>query len=170
MALTMTKHHENLLRYSTLSLLSMIKLFSSLETKMILKIPNETFLRITWYNRNYARTMKHFWLVAHFFFTFGRPGFENVFLTLVFRRCSPRHLRRRSISDLWTGKHRWLSTSTMPCSHFLKFHTTRMVSLHGVHAYLFRWTILLIGPYGGSFISPIAGFQMRCQITPFSSL
>ena len=47
--LTMTKYHGNLLKDSPLSLLSMVKIFSSLETKMILKIPNETFLRITLY-------------------------------------------------------------------------------------------------------------------------
>ena len=46
----MTKHHENLLRDSPLSLLFMVKFFSSLETKMSLKIPNETFLRITLYH------------------------------------------------------------------------------------------------------------------------
>ena len=49
MILTMTKYHENLLRDSPLSLLFIVKIFSSLETKMVLKIPNETFLRITQY-------------------------------------------------------------------------------------------------------------------------
>ena len=49
MILTMTKYHENLLRDSPLSLLSIVKFFSSLETKMVLKIPNETFLRNTLY-------------------------------------------------------------------------------------------------------------------------
>ena len=49
MILTMAKYHENLHRDSTLSLLSMVKFFSSLETKMIQKIPNETLLRITRY-------------------------------------------------------------------------------------------------------------------------
>ena len=49
MILTMTKYHENLLRDSLLSLLFIVKFFSSLETKMVLKIPNETFLRITRY-------------------------------------------------------------------------------------------------------------------------
>ena len=43
MILTMAKYHENLLRDSSLSLLSIVNFFSSLETKMILKIPNETF-------------------------------------------------------------------------------------------------------------------------------
>ena len=47
MILTMAKHHENLLRDSPLSLLSIVNFFSSLKTKMVLKIPNETFLRIT---------------------------------------------------------------------------------------------------------------------------
>ena len=51
MILTMTKHHENLPRDSPLSLLSMVEFCSSLETKMILKIPNETFLRITQYQQ-----------------------------------------------------------------------------------------------------------------------
>ena len=51
MILTMTKYHENLLRDSHLSLLSVVKLFSSLETKQVLKIRNETFLRITRYHR-----------------------------------------------------------------------------------------------------------------------
>ena len=49
MILTMTKYHENLLRDSPLSLLFIVKFFSSLETMMALKIPNETFLRITRY-------------------------------------------------------------------------------------------------------------------------
>ena len=49
MILTMTKYHENLLRVSPLSLLSMVKFLSSLETNMVLKIPNKTFLRITRY-------------------------------------------------------------------------------------------------------------------------
>ena len=49
MILTMAKYHENLLKDSPLSLLSVVKCFSSLETKMILKAPNETFLRITRY-------------------------------------------------------------------------------------------------------------------------
>ena len=49
MILTMTKYHENLLRDSPLSLLFIVKMFSSLETKMVLKTPNETFLRITRY-------------------------------------------------------------------------------------------------------------------------
>ena len=39
MILTMTKYHKNLLRDSPLSLLFIVKLFSSLETKMVLKIP-----------------------------------------------------------------------------------------------------------------------------------
>ena len=41
MILTITKYHENLLRDSTLSLLSIVKLFSPLKTKMILNITNE---------------------------------------------------------------------------------------------------------------------------------
>ena len=49
MILTMTKYHENLSRDSALSLLFMVKFFSSSVTKMILKLPNETFLRITRY-------------------------------------------------------------------------------------------------------------------------
>ena len=49
MILTRAKYHENLLKDSPLSLLSVVKFFSSLETKMILKTPNETFLRITRY-------------------------------------------------------------------------------------------------------------------------
>ena len=53
MILTLTKYHENLLRDGTLSLLSMVKFFSSLEVKMILKIPNKTFLRITRYFYNH---------------------------------------------------------------------------------------------------------------------
>ena len=51
MILTMTKYHENLLRDSPLSLLSIVKFSFSLETNMILKIPNETFLKITRYLR-----------------------------------------------------------------------------------------------------------------------
>ena len=49
MILTVTKCHENLLRVSPLSSLSIVKFFSSLETKKMLKIPNETFLRNTLY-------------------------------------------------------------------------------------------------------------------------
>ena len=45
----MIKYHESLLRDSPLSLLSIEKFFSSLDTKMIRKVPNETFLRITRY-------------------------------------------------------------------------------------------------------------------------
>ena len=50
MILTMTKYPENWLRDSTLSFLSIVECFSPLESKMILKIPNESFLRITRYN------------------------------------------------------------------------------------------------------------------------
>ena len=49
MILTMVKYHKNLLRDGLLPSLSIVKFFSSLETKMILKIPDETFLRITRY-------------------------------------------------------------------------------------------------------------------------
>ena len=51
MILTITKYHENLLRDSPLSLLYIVNFFSSLATKMILKKPNETFLRVTQYLR-----------------------------------------------------------------------------------------------------------------------
>ena len=54
MILTMAKYHENLVRDSPLSLLSIIKILSPLETKMIVKVPNETFLRITRYRNTYA--------------------------------------------------------------------------------------------------------------------
>ena len=37
--------YENLLKDSPLSLLSIVKSFSSFETKMILEIPDETFLK-----------------------------------------------------------------------------------------------------------------------------
>ena len=47
--LTMTKYHETSLRDSPLSSLFVVQLFSSLKTKMILKTPNKTFLRITRY-------------------------------------------------------------------------------------------------------------------------
>ena len=50
MILTMSKYHENLLSNSPMSLLFIVKFFSSLETKMVLKTPNETFLRITRYH------------------------------------------------------------------------------------------------------------------------
>ena len=49
MILTVTKSHENLLRDSTLSLLLVVEFFSSLETKIIKEIPDETFLRTTRY-------------------------------------------------------------------------------------------------------------------------
>ena len=47
MILIMTKYHENLLKDSPL--LFVVKFFSFLETKKVLKIQNETFLRITQY-------------------------------------------------------------------------------------------------------------------------
>ena len=50
MILTSTKYHGNLLKDSSWSLLSLVKFFTSLETKKILKIPNRTFLKITRYN------------------------------------------------------------------------------------------------------------------------
>ena len=49
MILIMAKYHENLLIDSPLTLLSMVKFFISLETKVVLKMPNETFLRINRY-------------------------------------------------------------------------------------------------------------------------
>ena len=52
MILTMAKYHKSLLKDSTLSLLCIVKFFSSLETKMIQKRPNETFLRDTLYLAN----------------------------------------------------------------------------------------------------------------------
>ena len=54
MILTSTKYHGNLLRDSPLSLLSIVKFFSSFEPKKVLKVPNETFLRITRYHREKA--------------------------------------------------------------------------------------------------------------------
>ena len=51
MILTMAKYHENLSRDSPLPLLVIVKLFPSLETKMILKMPIKTFLRITQYHK-----------------------------------------------------------------------------------------------------------------------
>ena len=57
MILTMAKYHENLLRDSPLPLLSMVNFLSSFETKMILKIPTETFLRITRYICNNKTTI-----------------------------------------------------------------------------------------------------------------
>ena len=47
MILSIPKYHENLLKDSNLSLLFVVKFFSSFKTKMILKMQNETFLRIT---------------------------------------------------------------------------------------------------------------------------
>ena len=49
MILMMTKYDENLLCDNTLSLLSIVKIFSSLETKMIQQVPNKNVLRITQY-------------------------------------------------------------------------------------------------------------------------
>jgi len=51
MILTLNKYHENLLRESILSLPFIVKFLPTLETKMILTIPNETFLRITRYRQ-----------------------------------------------------------------------------------------------------------------------
>merc|ERR1711989_110701 len=59
MILTLTKYHENLFRDSPLSLLFMVKFLSSLETKMVLKIPNKTFLRITRYYALYTRYLHY---------------------------------------------------------------------------------------------------------------
>ena len=60
MILTIAKYHENLLKDSTSSLLFIVKFFSPLETQMILKTPNETFLRITRYI--YVRIYVHEYL------------------------------------------------------------------------------------------------------------
>ena len=49
MIVTMTKYHENMLKDSPLTLLSVVISFTFLETKKVLKIPNETFLKITRY-------------------------------------------------------------------------------------------------------------------------
>ena len=49
MVLTMTKYRENLLRDRSTVSLSIVNHFSSLETRMILKIPYETFLWFTQY-------------------------------------------------------------------------------------------------------------------------
>ena len=49
MILAIVKYHENLLKDSTLAWLFIVKFFSSLETKMIVKLAIETFLRITRY-------------------------------------------------------------------------------------------------------------------------
>ena len=46
MILTMAKCHENLLKESILSLLFIVKFFFPSETKIILKMPNNPFLRI----------------------------------------------------------------------------------------------------------------------------
>ena len=49
MILTIAKYHESLLKDSTLSLLSVVEFFTSSESKTILKLSNETFLKITRY-------------------------------------------------------------------------------------------------------------------------
>ena len=58
MIFTTTKFHENLLRVSALSLLFISKFFSSLETKTLVEIPNETFLRNTQNKGGYIRISK----------------------------------------------------------------------------------------------------------------
>ena len=45
----MSKYHENLLRDYTLSLHFIVKFFTSFEITMVLKMSNQTFLRITRY-------------------------------------------------------------------------------------------------------------------------
>ena len=65
MVLMMAKYHEILLLDSPLSLLSIMKFFSYLDTTMILKIPNETFLRITRY------LLQIFQKLTEFFFQIG---------------------------------------------------------------------------------------------------
>ena len=76
MILTMPKYHENLLRESPLSSFSMVNFLSSLETKKILKISNETFSRITRYQVFiFLQYQLHFLL--HFFFSFMGNFFVN---------------------------------------------------------------------------------------------
>ena len=85
MILSMTKYHENLLRDSNLSLLFVVKYFSSLETKMILKIPNETFLRTDQY---YQLTSISLWrycvLISPMFDQFENFGMINTCYTTQF--------------------------------------------------------------------------------------
>ena len=78
MILTMAKYHENLLKDSTLFLLFMVQFFSPLETKIILKRPNETFLRITRYlYQIFIFLLDHLHFFLHFFVTFMKNPFKN---------------------------------------------------------------------------------------------
>ena len=61
MILTMTKYHENLLRDSPLFVLFIVNFFSSLEAKMILNMPNETFLRITRYHLGFQGRKEYYY-------------------------------------------------------------------------------------------------------------
>ena len=83
--LTMTVYHETLLRDGPSSLLSMVNFFSSLEPKMILKIPNKTFLRITRYLYNTVMIM---WQLL--------PKMEF--------RCRQRKTERWRLEKVWLGE------------------------------------------------------------------
>ena len=74
----LTEYHGNLLRDSPLSLLSIVKLFSSLETKKVLKIPNETFLKITLYlYQIFVFLLDHLHFFLHFFFVLMKNLFKK---------------------------------------------------------------------------------------------
>ena len=83
MILTLAECHENLHRGSPLSLLSMVKFVSCLETMMILKIPNETILRIT----RYLVELKIFFIVL---------GGEDISVTSYARNGT-----KKTCSDKW---------------------------------------------------------------------
>ena len=89
MILTMTKYLENLLRDRTLSLLSTVNFFSFLLNNMILRIQNETFLRITRYQQmkcvNYKQPLPN---VGVFSFELRRP-LANILVCLLFPQLVP---------------------------------------------------------------------------------
>ena len=114
MILTIAKYDENLLKDSTLSLLFIVKFFSPLETLMILKTPNETFLRITWYNLPKACPS----FTAKFFFAyvirldFALPFFKtNLFSLYPHRKPNPKMPKPYVVKfwpETWASKpHYW---------------------------------------------------------------
>ena len=146
MILTTTKHHENLLRDSPLSLLSIVEFFSSSEIKMIQKIPNKTFSRFT-------RYQVWLWLLApkadnqsqEVWEVFGRGlrsffpwrGFLNDWPDI---RC-PKQLATR-VAMMINGDNEWLIAELVAktkCSRKKKKKKRRRNPCHYCERDLYEW-------------------------------
>jgi len=130
MILTMTIYHENLPRDSFLSLLFIVKFFSSLQTKMILKKTNENLLRITrylcgtitrrsriahkWHVRAGPLNYQHSFLLAHLIASvtclLGRLSLLSCLLTRSVVRPMPESVRIEA-SFLGGSKPLWIGLS-----------------------------------------------------------